>query len=102
MLLHGGPGTGKTLTAESVAEVAEKPLFRVTCGDIGTKAEEVEKYLQSVLHLAKIWDCVVLLDEADVFLEQRTLNDLERNALVSVFLRILGKIPVIPSYSITW
>ena len=89
MLLHGGPGTGKTFTAESVAEIAEKPLFRVTCGDIGTKAEEVEKYLESVLHLANIRDCVVLLDEADVFLEQRTLNDLERNALVSVFLRIL-------------
>ncbi|RBR25419.1 uncharacterized protein FIESC28_01856 [Fusarium coffeatum] len=89
ILLHGGPGTGKTFTAESVAELAEKPLFRVTCGDIGTKPEEVEKYLESVLHLGKIWDCVVLLDEADVFLEQRTLTDLERNALVSVFLRVL-------------
>lgn len=89
LLLHGGPGTGKTLTAESVAEIAEKPLYRVTCGDIGIKAEEVEKYLESVLHLGKIWGCVVLLDEADVFLEQRTLEDLARNALVSVFLRVL-------------
>ncbi|CAG7561233.1 unnamed protein product [Fusarium equiseti] len=89
ILLHGGPGTGKTFTAESVAEIAEKPLFRVTCGDIGTKPEQVEKYLESVLHLGKIWGCVVLLDEADVFLEQRTLTDLERNALVSVFLRVL-------------
>ena len=89
LLLHGGPGTGKTLTAESVAEIAEKPLYRVTCGDVGTKAEEVEKYLESVLHLGKIWGCVVLLDEADVFLEQRSLEDLERNALVSVFLRVL-------------
>ncbi|PNP60836.1 hypothetical protein FNYG_14456 [Fusarium nygamai] len=89
ILLHGGPGTGKTFTAESVAELAEKPLYRVTCGDIGTKPEAVEKYLESVLHLGKIWGCVVLLDEADVFLEQRTLTDLERNALVSVFLRVL-------------
>ncbi len=89
ILLHGGPGTGKTFTAESVAEIAKKPLYRVTCGDIGTKPEEVEKYLESVLYLGKIWDCVVLLDEADVFLEQRTLMDLERNALVSVFLRVL-------------
>ncbi|RBA15443.1 hypothetical protein FPRO05_12517 [Fusarium proliferatum] len=89
ILLHGGPGTGKTFTAESVAELAEKPLFRVTCGDIGTNPEAVEKYLESVLHLGKIWGCIVLLDEADVFLEQRTLTDLERNALVSVFLRVL-------------
>lgn len=69
LLLHGGPGTGKTLTAESVAEIAQKPLYRVTCGDVGTKAEDVEKYLESVLHLGKIWGCVVLLDEADIFLE---------------------------------
>lgn len=89
LLFHGGPGTGKTLTAEGVAEIAKKPLYRVTCGDVGTKAEEVEKYLDSVLHLGRIWDCVVLLDEADVFLEQRSLKDLERNALVSVFLRVL-------------
>jgi len=55
MLLHGSPGTGKTYTAESVAELAEKPLFRVTCGDIGTKPEDVEKYLESALHLGKSW-----------------------------------------------
>ncbi|KAK2757815.1 ATPase [Colletotrichum kahawae] len=81
ILLHGGPGTGKTLTAESVAEVARRPLYRVTCGDIGTRADEVEK--------GKKWNCVVLLDEADVFLEQRSFANLERNALVSVFLRVL-------------
>lgn len=89
LLLHGSPGTGKTFTAESVAELAEKPLYPVTCGDVGTDPTKVEKYLESVFHLGKIWGCVVLLDEADVFLEQRTLNDLERNALVSVFLRCL-------------
>lgn len=89
MLLHGPPGTGKTLTAETVAELANKPLYRVTCGDIGTDAEGVEKYLESALYLGTIWDCVVLLDEADVFLEERTQNDMARNALVSVFLRVL-------------
>ena len=89
MLLHGGPGTGKTLTGESVAEIAEMPLYRVTCGDIGTNAESVEKYLNTVLHLGKTWNCVLLLDEADIFLEERSMADLKRNSLVSVFLRIL-------------
>lgn len=89
ILLHGGPGTGKTLTAESVAEIAERPLYRVTCGDVGTKAEEVERYLETVLLLGKTWGCVVLLDEADVFLMQRSVEDFKRNALVSVFLRVL-------------
>ncbi|TGO11334.1 hypothetical protein BTUL_0112g00240 [Botrytis tulipae] len=89
LLLHGGPGTGKTLTAESVAEIAEKPLYRVTCGDIGSESEEVEQYLNSVLDLGKVWSCVVLLDEADVFLEERSMSDIKRNALVSIFLRVL-------------
>ncbi|XXH01760.1 hypothetical protein Hte_008121 [Hypoxylon texense] len=89
LLLHGSSGTGKTFTAESVAEIARKPLYSVTCGDIGTKPEDVEKYLESVFHLGKIWNCVVLLDEAEVFLEQRTLQDLEHNVLGSMFLRAL-------------
>jgi AAA+ superfamily predicted ATPase len=89
LLLHGGPGTGKTLTAESVAELTNRPLYRVTCGDIGTNVEDVEEYLASVFNLGKVWKCVVLLDEADVFLEERTQYDLARNALVSVFLRVL-------------
>lgn len=89
MLLHGGPGTGKTLTAESVAEIARRPLYSVTCGDIGTEPGRVETYLESVFHIGKTWGCVVLLDEADVFLEERSFENLQRNALVSVFLRAL-------------
>jgi len=57
MLLHAGPGTGKTLTAESVAEIAEMPLYSVTCGDIGTTPEGVEKYLKTILYLGKTWNC---------------------------------------------
>ncbi|KAI0878207.1 hypothetical protein GGS24DRAFT_13174 [Hypoxylon argillaceum] len=91
MLLRGGPGTGKTLTAGNVAELAEMPLYSVTCGDIGTSPEAVEKYLNSALYLGKKWNCVLLLDDADVFLEERSLQDLERNSLVSVFLRTLER-----------
>ena len=72
-----------TLNISSVAEIAEKPLYRVTCGDIGTQADAVEKYLQTIMYLGKTWDCVLLLDEADVFLEERTMADLQRNSLVS-------------------
>lgn len=43
ILLHGGPGTGKTLTAESIAETQERPLYRVTCGDIGIEPAHVER-----------------------------------------------------------
>ncbi|KAH0425979.1 hypothetical protein CcaCcLH18_10626 [Colletotrichum camelliae] len=78
------------MTANHSADVVEeKPLYRVTCGDIGTDPEKVEKYLDSVLFIGSIWEAVVLLDESDVFLEERQKMDLKRNALVSVFLRVL-------------
>ncbi|CAM1509859.1 Fc.00g001940.m01.CDS01 [Cosmosporella sp. VM-42] len=89
ILLHGGPGTGKTLTAESIAEEQERPLYRVTCGDIGTEPADVERYLGDVLEIGKTWGCVVLLDEADVFLEERSFTDQKRNAIISIFLRVL-------------
>jgi SpoVK/Ycf46/Vps4 family AAA+-type ATPase len=89
ILLHGSPGTGKTLTAESIAEYTHRPLYRLNAGDIGVDPESVEKYLEVVFYLGTLWNCVVLLDEADVFLEERAATDLQRNALVASFLRIL-------------
>jgi hypothetical protein len=89
VLLHGVPGVGKTATAEAVAMENHKPLFVITCGDLGLTPSEVESSLKNVFRLAHLWDCVLLLDEADVFLSQRSKQDMKRNALVSVFLRVL-------------
>ncbi|KAK3344240.1 hypothetical protein B0T25DRAFT_321666 [Lasiosphaeria hispida] len=89
ILLHGAPGVGKTTTAEGVAEKFEKPLYQITCGDLGTTAPEVEKALETSFSLASRWGCVLLLDEADVFLATRSKVDFHRNGLVSVFLRVL-------------
>ncbi|RYP80724.1 hypothetical protein DL769_002321 [Monosporascus sp. CRB-8-3] len=89
VLLHGVPGVGKTATAEAVAMENRKPLFVITCGDLGLTPSEVESSLTDVFRLAHLWDCVLLLDEADVFLSQRSKLDMKRNALVSVFLRVL-------------
>jgi SpoVK/Ycf46/Vps4 family AAA+-type ATPase len=89
ILLHGAPGVGKTATAETVAMESNKPLFTITCGDLGLVASDVESSLTDILRLAQKWDCVLLLDEADVFLSQRSRYDMKRNSLVSVFLRVL-------------
>ncbi|KAM0800054.1 P-loop containing nucleoside triphosphate hydrolase protein, partial [Usnea florida] len=89
ILLHGAPGVGKTSTAECVAERTERPLFAITCGDLGESAIEVEESLEKNFSLAHRWGCLLLLDEADVFLSLRSQTDLRRNAVVSVFLRTL-------------
>lgn len=65
ILLHGEPGVGKTSTAECVADHTKRPLFPVTCGDIGDNAEFVEKNLERNFQLAHKWGCVLLLDEAE-------------------------------------
>lgn len=82
-LLHGPPGTGKTLSAEVVAELTSRPLLSLTCGDLGTTAGEVEERLGRYMNLGQNWGAVVLLDEADIYLEARAINEVKRNSLVS-------------------
>ncbi|OAG41850.1 hypothetical protein AYO21_03853 [Fonsecaea monophora] len=92
ILLYGPPGVGKTSTAETVALAARKPLFAISVADVGTKAKNVEANLKKIFDLATSWQSILLIDEADVFLESRgqgVAANTERNALVSVFLRVL-------------
>ncbi|KAK4505700.1 hypothetical protein PRZ48_003665 [Zasmidium cellare] len=89
LLLHGAPGTGKTLTAESVCESLKRPLYIVSGGELGITPQQVEKSLEEILELSKLWKAVILIDEADVFLEARSAHDIVRNNFVSVFLRRL-------------
>ena len=42
----GAPGVGKTATAECVADLVEKPLYPLTCGDLGHTATQVEQKLR--------------------------------------------------------
>ncbi|KAK3292477.1 uncharacterized protein B0H64DRAFT_435213 [Chaetomium fimeti] len=95
ILLHGAPGVGKTATAEAVALSRRRPLFLITCGDLGTTPETVEGGLKQIFRLASLWDCILLLDEADIFLSQRERGDesITRNAMVSIFLRTLEYYP---------
>ena len=85
--LFGPPGVGKTLSAEATSEHLRRPLYIIGSGDLGTTAHDVDQALTKAFDLAAHWHAVLLIDEADVFLEQRSLHDMERNAMVAVFLR---------------
>ena len=61
----------------------------LSSGELGFASEDVHEKLKDVLELAELWDAVLLLDEADVFLAERTDTDLARNAITSIFLREL-------------
>ncbi|KAI1415086.1 P-loop containing nucleoside triphosphate hydrolase protein [Hypoxylon sp. FL1857] len=94
ILLHGSPGSGKTSTAECVAEAAERPLITSTIGELNQDniSYFFEWRLKRLLQYATTWKAVVLLDEADIFLEARSDNTggaTEHNALVATFLKRL-------------
>jgi SpoVK/Ycf46/Vps4 family AAA+-type ATPase len=101
-LFHGDPGIVKTLMAgstgftqiedgttanyeiaESVSDYCRRPLIRLDASTLGARPDTVENGLSQAFKLAETWNAVVLLDEADVFLEERRISELARNSLVS-------------------
>jgi hypothetical protein len=55
----------------------------ITSSDIGTRPDLVEMKLTRIFKTAVSWDAVLLIDEADVFMERRSSTDLNRNSLVA-------------------
>lgn len=60
-----------------------RPLLPLTCGDMGITASDVQININKYFELGERWGAVILMDEADVYLEQRAPDQLERNSLVS-------------------
>lgn len=55
----------------------------LTSSDIGANPENIEHILSDRFKTASTWGAVLLIDEADVFMERRSSNDLNRNSLVA-------------------
>ena len=89
-LFYGPPGCGKTLTAEAIAEMLKRPLYQVSMGELGTTPQDLEKGLKNVLQMCAKWKALVLLDEADIFVERRSeASGILRNSMVSVMLKMI-------------
>lgn len=93
ILMFGPPGVGKTFTAEAVAERANVPLYSISASALGTEPAEIEQNLDKTLQVCKLWNAMLLLDEADVFLAARQSESMKRNELVSLFLTKLEYYP---------
>jgi len=83
VVLHGPPGTGKTFVAESLAEYVRRPLMALSIGDLIADHKKLEFNLDEIFTHCKEWHSILLLDEADVVLEARSIEDVRRNAIVS-------------------
>lgn len=88
-LLHGMSGLGKTLTAEATCAYLKRPLYKLNVGDLGINPESIERVVNTTLDLTKRWKAIMLIDEVDMFVETRDTPDINRNAMVGVFLKLL-------------
>ncbi|EDN06485.1 predicted protein [Histoplasma mississippiense (nom. inval.)] len=89
VLLSGPPGVGKTLTAEALSERLQSPLYSISAGQLSSDAAVLDVQLDQVFTTASHWKALLLLDEAEVFLTQRSSEIIDRNRLVATFLHKL-------------
>lgn len=74
------------MSPETIAESTNRPLLIFPTGELGNKLSDIQNELRRLVRYATAWKAVLLIDEADVFLETRESGgqtSLERNALVA-------------------
>lgn len=75
LLLSGLPGTGKSMTAEALATALDRPLVKLDLSNVLSKwLGETEKQIGEIFDMAEAAGAVLVLDEAEALLRQRTSN----------------------------
>lgn len=75
LCLYGPPGTGKSAYAAWVARILNRPLVRRTVAELTScYVGQTEKLIAEAFRDAKRENAVLLIDEADSFLRDRTLS----------------------------
>ena len=87
ILLHGPPGTGKTMIAKAIANSTESNFITVDCSElISDRPGKTEKNIKNVFEKARTTKpCVLFLDEIDSLLPERTI-DVNNNRIVTQIL----------------
>lgn len=97
-LFHGGPGTGKTLTASLLGKLHGLPVYRVDLSRIVSKwIGETEKNLAGLFDLAQNRNWILFFDEAEALFGKRTeassANDRAANQQIAYLLQRLEDFP---------
>ncbi len=96
LCFYGPPGTGKTALAEHIAEALDQPLMIRQASDLMSKyVGETEQNMATMFRDAEAEKAVLLLDEADSFLQdrrsaQRTYEVTEVNEMLQGMERFAG------------
>jgi SpoVK/Ycf46/Vps4 family AAA+-type ATPase len=96
LCFYGPPGTGKTALAEHIAKALDQPLLIKQASDLMSKyVGETEQNMAAMFREAELEKAVLLLDEADSFLQdrrgaQRTYEVTEVNEMLQGMERYAG------------
>ncbi len=96
LCFYGAPGTGKTALAEHIAKTLDQPLLIKQASDLMSKyVGETEQKMAAMFREAEAEKAVLLLDEADSFLQdrrgaQRTYEVTEVNEMLQGMERFRG------------
>jgi SpoVK/Ycf46/Vps4 family AAA+-type ATPase len=96
LCFYGAPGTGKTALAEHIARALDRPLMVKQASDLMSKfVGETEQQMAAMFREAEAEKAVLLLDEADSFLQdrrgaQRTYEVTEVNEMLQGMERFSG------------
>jgi hypothetical protein len=73
LCLYGASGTGKTAFAQYLGEKLQLPIIKKRCSDLIDKyVGETEKNIASAFEEAKLKQALLVFDEADSFLQERS------------------------------
>ncbi len=94
LLFSGPPGTGKTMMAKAIGNRLDKKVYKVSLSDmVNVWFGESEKNVGRMFELVEEKDGVILLDEAEGLLTQRTgtrsSTDATENRMVNLILQKL-------------
>ena len=92
IILHGPPGTGKTMLARAIAAEANVPFLSLGLSQLENKYfGETNKLVQALFSLArKIQPCILFFDEIDGIMKQR--NELDQSAVYGLKTELLSQI----------
>lgn len=97
-LLHGPPGTGKSLSARLLGKATGLPVYQVDLASVLSKyIGETEKNLACVFDEAQAHDWILFFDEGEALFSQRsqghTVNDRHANQEVAYLLQRIEQHP---------
>jgi len=90
ILFYGPSGTGKTTTANAIAQAMGRSLLHLVIGSVAGSLQEFTTAITSYFKMAQDWGCVLLLSKIEYMLRGND-SDNESNFRLDVLLRAIDQ-----------